>query len=66
MDNFSPLFPKGAYFVRISGHFKSIDHWKSKLQLVHSLSGLIQRIHGKGYDLDVLFLELLDVGLEVG
>jgi hypothetical protein len=61
VDNPSPLFPKGAYFVCIPGHFKSVGHRKSKLQFVHGLLGLIQRIHGKGHHLDVLFLELLDV-----
>jgi hypothetical protein len=26
VDNFSPLFPEGAYFVRVSGHFKSVGN----------------------------------------
>jgi hypothetical protein len=61
MDDFSPLLPKGAYFVRISGNFKSVSHGKSKLEFVHGLLGLVEWIHGKGDDLDVFFLELFDV-----
>ena len=61
VDDLSPLLPKRAYFVRISRHFESVGHRKHQLQFIYGLFSFLKRIYGKGNDVDVLFLELLDV-----
>jgi hypothetical protein len=66
MNDPSPLIPKGAYLLRVSGRFKPISHGKRKLQLLDGLLGLVERVYGKSQDVDVLLFEFLNMGLKIG
>jgi hypothetical protein len=66
VDDFSPLFPKGAYLFRVRWDFKPVGDGILQLQLLDGFLGFIQWIYRKGDDVDVLFSERFKMRLEIG
>ncbi len=66
VKDFAPLLPVGTDSIRITWDFESVDDRKGDLVLIHGLLGFVQRIDGKGNDVNVFFLKFFEVCLVIG
>jgi hypothetical protein len=66
VDDFAPIFPIGADFVRILRHLQTVANGKRRLRALHHLLRFIEGVDGERDDIDVLFPEFFDMRLVVG
>ena len=66
MNDLPPIFPIGAHFIGVLRNLQAVTDRKRSFDSFGHFLGFIQRIHREGDDIDILLVELVDVGLAIG